>query len=53
MYIFSFSSSDKMIRSGSSQDDESVFLDEDDDPATANTDTTNGKINSFFIENYD
>ncbi|CAF2141219.1 unnamed protein product [Rotaria magnacalcarata] len=46
-------SSEKMIRSGSSQDDESVFLDDDDDPTTANTDTTNGKINSFFIENYD
>jgi hypothetical protein len=59
-----------MIRSASSQDDESVFLDEgwsylivgksllihffiDDDPTTTNTDCTNGKTNSFFIENYE
>ncbi|CAF1144497.1 unnamed protein product [Adineta steineri] len=46
--------SDKMIRSASSQDDESVFLDEDDDPTTATiTDSTNGKTYSFFKENYD
>jgi hypothetical protein len=44
---------DKMIRSVSSQEDESVFLDEDDDPTTTNKDTPNGKTNSFFIENYD
>jgi hypothetical protein len=25
----------------------------DDDPTTANTDSASGKINSFFIENYD
>jgi hypothetical protein len=59
-----------MIRSASSQEDESVFLDEgllvlydhqlclnsvliDDDPTTANTDSTSGKTNSFFTENYD
>jgi hypothetical protein len=60
-----------MIRSASSQDDESVFLDEglfsftliksfyfgyfliDDDSTTNNTDSTSGKTNSFFIENYD
>ncbi|CAF1232697.1 unnamed protein product [Rotaria sordida] len=51
--IINEDSSDKMIRSASSQDDESVFLDEDDDSTTANTESSNGKTNSFFTENYD
>ncbi|CAF1595930.1 unnamed protein product, partial [Adineta ricciae] len=45
--------SDKMIRSASSQDDESVFLDEEDDSTSANADATARKTNSFFAENYD
>ena len=57
-----------MIRSSSSQDDESVFLDEGlfyssetifspfsspPDDETKDNNTSDGKINSFFTENYE
>ncbi|CAF0943275.1 unnamed protein product [Rotaria sordida] len=52
--IFNEDSCNKMVRSISSQDDASAFLDEDDDPTFSTTiNSTNGKMNSFFTENYD
>ncbi|UJR30309.1 hypothetical protein I4U23_017846 [Adineta vaga] len=44
----------KAFHSVSSQDDESVFLDDDGDRTySTTTDNTSSKMNSFFAENYD
>ncbi|CAF3126457.1 unnamed protein product [Rotaria sp. Silwood2] len=51
--IINKDSTDNIILSTNSQDDQSVFLDEDHDPITTNIDNINGKTNSSFTENHD
>ncbi|CAF1482975.1 unnamed protein product [Adineta ricciae] len=52
--ITSEQSPNKVFHSISSQDEESVFLDDDADRTfSTTTDNTSSKMNSFFTENYD